>query len=109
MASLIGWVARFAAHRDLRAKASLLKQRWHLPPTSPDISVYAEGPTCCAVCALRSIGQSAIELELRRRPFLGGGARGWTVSGWPLPDGLPNPRPCISDPHRQHWLLVRRA
>ena len=83
-----------------------MRQRRQLPPSSPEIAVYAQGPTCCAVCAPRRAGQSAIELEIVRR-IPGGSNTGWTVSVGPFPDGLPNPRTCPSDPHRQHWLLVR--
>jgi hypothetical protein len=83
-----------------------MRQRRQLPPSSPEIAVYAQGPTCCAVCAPRRASQSAIELEIVRR-IPGGSNTGWTVSVGPFPDGLPNPRTCPSDPHRQHWLLVR--
>src|SRR5204862_8035664 len=80
--------------------------RRELPLSPPDNAVYAQGPTRGAVCAPRRASQSAIELEIVRR-IPGGSNTGWTLSVGPFPDGLPNPRTCPSDPHRQHWLLVR--
>ena len=55
---------------------------------------------------LAPLSLKANELEIVRR-IPGGSNTGWTVSVGPFPDGLPNPRTCPSDPHRQHWLLVR--
>jgi hypothetical protein len=77
-----------------------------LPPASRDIVVYAQGPTCCAVCALCSADRTAVEREVGKHNF-GGAPVGWEASNMPFPDGAPNPRPCPHDAQRRHWLLLR--
>jgi hypothetical protein len=77
-----------------------------LPPASPDIVVYAQGPTCCAVCALRGADGPAVEQEVATRNALCA-SREWQASNVQFPDGAPNPRPCPHNAQRRHWLLVR--
>jgi hypothetical protein len=74
---------------------------------SPEISVFAEGPTCCAVCAPRTFSRIEIELEVTERDPAASHET-WTAREGPFPDGLPNPRPCPNDPSRRHWLLMRQ-
>jgi hypothetical protein len=88
-----------------RQAATHMQHHEQLPTSSPDIVVYAQGTTCCAVCALRSAGRSAVEKGIQ---FQGSkGHASWQALQAPFPDAAPNPRPCPHDGQRQHWLLVR--
>ena len=73
-------------------------------PSSRTISIIAQGPTYCAVCASRTAEADAIEQEVRRgtsHHFV------WRVIEGPMLDGRRNPRCCPHDPTRRHWLLWR--
>ena len=74
--------------------------------TSPQISLIAQGPTYCAVCAPRSASPDIIEtvVALRNR---GDPDSEWKILAGPSPDGRPNPRLCPHDDLRQHWLVMR--
>ena len=69
------------------------------------IVIFAQGETCCAVCAPRSTNQDAIEsavalLNLSK-------STDWKALRGPLLDGRSNPHTCPHDQLRQHWLVVR--
>jgi hypothetical protein len=71
------------------------------------IAIFAQGDTCCAVCAPRVASQDVVEmavtlLDLSR-------AADWKVLNGPFLDGRPNPYACPHNGLRQHWLLVRMS
>jgi hypothetical protein len=74
--------------------------------TSPQISLFAQGPTYCAVCAPRAASPDIIEtvVALRNR---GEPDAEWKILAGPFADGRPNPRLCPHDDLRQHWLVMR--
>jgi hypothetical protein len=76
--------------------------------TSPQISLFAQGPTYCAVCAPLTASPEIIEtvVALRNR---GAPEAEWKVLSGPFADGRPNPRSCPHDALRQHWLVMRVA
>lgn len=69
------------------------------------IVIFAQGDTCCAVCAPRVASQDVVEravaLHILGRPA------DWKALKGPFLDGRPNPCGCPHDGLRQHWLLVR--
>lgn len=71
--------------------------------SSRPISIIAQGPTYCAVCALRTAEDYAVEQEVQRGII---GNSIWRVAKGPMLDGRPNPRCCPHDPARRHWLLL---
>lgn len=74
--------------------------------TSPQIALFAQGPTYCAVCAPLTASPSIIEtiVALRNR---GEPDAEWKVLAGLFADGGPNPRNCPHDDLRQHWLVMR--
>lgn len=71
-------------------------------PTSPRISLFAQGPNYCAVCAPVATSRDIIETEVALRN------RGIANAAWKIALGpLPNPRTCPHDGLRQHWLVMR--
>ena len=76
----------------------------HVVPPCPEMTIIAQGPTHCAVCASRTAGHDAVEEEVRRRA---GGRVRWSIANGPMLDGRPNPRCCPHDDRRRHWLIVR--
>ena len=76
------------------------------PTTSPAISLFAQGPTYCAVCALRSTGPDVIETVVAPRNRKDADSE-WRIVSGPFADGGPNPRLCPHDDMRQHWLVMR--
>jgi hypothetical protein len=69
------------------------------------IAIFAQGETCCAVCAPRLVSQDAVESAVTVLNL--SGPIDWKALKGPLLDGRPNPRACPHDGLRQHWLLVR--
>ena len=79
------------------------------PPTA-GLTIFAEGPTCCAVCAPQAASRDLVETEVARRNRSGAGANvAWRVPAGPLCDGQSNPRACPHDAGRRHWLVLRVA
>ena len=69
------------------------------------IAIFAQGETCCAVCAPRSTSQDAIESAVALRTLCR--PTDWNALKGPFLDGRPNPRACPHNRLRQHWLVVR--
>jgi hypothetical protein len=81
----------------------------HQPPTA-GLTIFAQGPTCCAVCAPRAASRDLIEAEVALRNRSGTDANvEWRVPTGPLYDGRSNPRECPHDAGRRHWLVLRVA
>ncbi len=77
------------------------------PPTA-GITIFAQGPTCCAVCAPLATSRDTIETEVALRNRAGADPDAeWRVPRGPLADGQPNPRACPHDAGRRHWLVLR--
>jgi hypothetical protein len=72
--------------------------------SSAEITIIAQGPTFCAVCASRTADQDTVEDEVRRR---GRDRARWRIAHEPMLDGRTNPRCCPHDHARRHWLLVQ--
>jgi hypothetical protein len=75
-------------------------------PSSLQISIFAQGPAFCAVCAPLTMRRGVIEIvvALRNR---GEPEAKWKAAEGPFSDGRTNPRSCPYDVLRQHWLLTR--
>jgi len=70
------------------------------------ITLFAQGPTYCAVCAPRSASVDIIETEVALRNR-GDRHAEWKIAVGPIGDGRPNPRDCPHDEGRRHWLVMR--
>ena len=76
-------------------------------PDSPDeIMIFAAGPTCCAVCAPKTIDRSSVETEVGRKEPRGSVLK-WKAYTGIFSDREPNPRACPHSFDRHHWFLVR--
>jgi hypothetical protein len=64
------------------------------------ITLFAQGPTYCAVCAPRTISFDVIETVVALRNV---GHEDWKIAR----DGRPNPLACPHDERRRHWLVLR--
>jgi hypothetical protein len=69
------------------------------------VEIFAEGDTCCAVCAVSTIGPVEIERQITRKEPWG------SILAWKVFPGRignrGNPAPCPHHAGRRHWLLVR--
>jgi hypothetical protein len=74
-------------------------------PRESAVEVFAEGDTCCAVCALSTIEPVEIEREITRQEP-SGSILAWRVFPGRIGDRR-NPMPCPHHAGRRHWLLVR--
>ena len=70
------------------------------------ITLFAQGPNYCAVCAPRSASIDIIETEVALRNR-GDRHADWKIAVGPIGDGRPNPRDCPHDEARRHWLVMR--
>jgi hypothetical protein len=67
------------------------------------IAIFAQGATCCAVCAPRMTAEEVVESAVA---VLNRGGCDWNTLEVRYFEDL-NPRTCPRDGMRQHWLLVR--
>jgi hypothetical protein len=72
----------------------------------PRITLFAQGPTYCAVCAPQTVSPEIIERAVALRNRDEPDAE-WKVLSGSFAGGRLNARTCPHDGSRQHWLVMR--